>query len=484
MQRLDGLNTSPCDSDNSYVGTVVIGSSKRPVMSKEDSMITGRGHSSHSTDSPTDSDEVIDHTAALLGFMEDSDEDDLREISGFSPAVSLDLELESIGDEGKRNSTFEKIFSGDELDGDAPTQRAKRVVPLQLNFPSVISKRGTTTRDEFQDNGRPVKNSRGAMPSEGKSRRSLADDIPFFYFDSKLVSQVEEYGQRKRTDIDNKRKQAALKAKALKDKAGSAISHRAKKVVSVPNVIWDKTVRKTHDDTDQQDRDGVNKNDFRSASKAALMKQRAKAAFNEKAKRTKEKMSLNKTIKERKEKGSFCETQSVNMSPSVDEMYSKMCGNIKLPNIPAQTPMRYMASAGVTVIGDMNKLVRQASGSIPAIAASPSNVSSNNSQIIDQDGFILSPTSSIDLMSSVNSINMDAAPSIASPRSIASPKSICRSHITSPNTVIASPQANRGHLPPSGKKFMTEKKDSPKKMTLKLELTKNKSHRRTTTASF
>ena len=298
------------------------------------------------------------------------------------------------------------------------------------------------------------------------------------------MSQVEEYGQRKRTDIDNKRKQAALKAKALKDKAGSAISHRAKKVVSVPNVMWDKTVRKTHDDTDQQDRDGVNKNDFRSASKTALMKLRAKAAFNEKAKRTKEKMSLNKTIKERKEKGSFCETQSVNMSPSVDEMYSKMCGNIKLPNIPAQTPMRYMASAGVTVIGDMNKLVRQATGSIPAIAASPSNVSSNNSQIIDQDGFILSPTSSIDLMSSVNSINMDAAPSIASPRSIGSPKSICGSHITRPETIIASPQANRGQLPPSGKKFVTEKKDSPKKMTLKLELTKNKSHRRTTTASF
>jgi len=486
MQRLEEVNTSPCDSGSSYIGTVADCGSKCPSMSKEDSMITGRGHSDHSTDSPTDSDEVIDHTAALLGFMEDSDEDDLREISGFSPAVSLDLELESIGDEGKRNSTFEKIFSGDELDDDAPTQRAKRVIPLQLNFPSVISKRGTSSHDEFQDNGKPVKNSRGAMQSDGKSRRSLVDDIPFFYFDSKLVSQVEEYGQRKRTDIDNKRKQAALKAKALKDKAGSAISHRAKKVVSVPNAMWDKTVRKRHDDTEQQDGDGNNDNDSKRASKAALMKLKAKAAFNEKAKRAKEKISLNKTIKERREKGSFCETQSVNMSPSMDEMYSKMCGNIKLPNMPTPSPIQYMATAGVTVIGDMNKLVRQASGSIPAIAASPSNVSSNNSQIIDQDGFILSPTSSIDLISPVNSFDgMNAAPSIASPRSIASPKSISRSHVTSPNTIIASPQANRGQLPPSGKKSLTgQKKDSPKKMTLKLELTKNKSHRRTTTASF
>lgn len=489
MQSIEEVNMSPRESGVGYIGQAVV-DSPHVVIHKEvmkDSMVTGRGSPDHSVDSPTlsrtssDSDDVIDHTAALLGFMEDSDEDDLREISGFSPAVSLDLELEPIGDEDERNATFEKIFSGDELD-DEPTQRTNKVMPMQLNFASAAGKKGTRSHDEFQDCDVPLKQQDKGSKQDGKARKSSIDEVPFFYFDSRLVAQaVEEYGQRKRTDIDNKRKQAALKAKALKEKATSAISHKAKKAISVPHAMWDKKVRKSHDEIDSGE-DGENTDDVKRASKAAIMKVRAKAAFNEKAKRAKEKLSLPKSIKERKNQSS----QDPNESTSMDAMYSKMHSSMKLPTIPTPPPIgEYMTKTGITVIGDMNKLVKQASGAIPAISACPSNVSSNNSQVIDQDGFIISPTSSIDLLSPATSFDGVETPCIASPISIASPKGthLPPTGIASPRS-IASPKANRGELPPSGKKLVPGHKKELPKMTLKLNKSKTKSHRRTTTASF
>jgi hypothetical protein len=214
------------------------------------------------------------------------------------------------------------------------------------------------------------------------------------------------------------------------------------------------------------------------------MKIRAKAAFNEKAKKAKEKMTLPKAVKDRKQKASQEEvsgTQSTNIG-------------MKLPTLPTPPPVReYITKTGITVIGDMNKLVKQASGSIPAISSCASNVSSNNSQVIDEDGFIISPTSSIDLISPVTSFDgIDVASSVASPRSIASPKSTggTRCHflpcsIASPRS-IASPKANRGELPPLGKKPMAcqMKNDSSNKMALKIGTVKPRAHRRTTTASF
>jgi hypothetical protein len=499
MQAMQEVNNyHPSDSDGSYAREVFdddsISSSVHKTVDTvtKDLMITGRINSDHSVDSPTlsrtssDSEEIIDHTAALLGFMEDSDEDDLREISGFSPAVSLDLELEPIGDEEERNATFEKIFSGDELD-DEPTQRASRVMPMQLNFASAAAKKTTLSKGEFYENDTPVtKYDQTAKPADGKARKSIVDDVPFFYFDSRLVAQaVEEYGQRKRTDIDNKRKQAALKAKALKDKASSAIHLKAKKAIAAPHAMWDKKVQKSHDEIDQRMDNGEDKADgAKRASKAALMKIRAKAAFNEKAKKAKEKMTLPKAVKDRKQKASQEEvsgTQSTNIG-------------MKLPTLPTPPPVReYITKTGITVIGDMNKLVKQASGSIPAISSCASNVSSNNSQVIDEDGFIISPTSSIDLISPVTSFDgIDVASSVASPRSIASPKSTggTRCHflpcsIASPRS-IASPKANRGELPPLGKKPMAcqMKNDSSNKMALKIGTVKPRAHRRTTTASF
>jgi hypothetical protein len=481
MQEVQRVNTSGQCESGGYIGEDTDDGS----VIKE-SMITGRGPSDHSVDSPTlsrtssDSDEIIDHTAALLGFMEDSDEDDLREISGFSPAVSLDLELEPIGNDEERNATFEKIFSGDELD-DEPTDRVNKVKPTQLNFTPPIAKRATRSLDEFQDCDVHMKQNNSGAKQDGKARKSSVDDTPFFYFDSTLVVQaVEEYGQRKRTDIDNKRKQAALKAKALKDKATSAISLKAKKAVSVPHALWERKVRKSHDEFDgSEDEDH---NEMKPASKAAMMKLKAKAALTEKAKKAKEKMSLPKTIKDRKNKAT--EELDGNESISMDAVYSKMYSSMKLPTIPTAPIGEYMAKTGITVIGDMNKLVKQASGSIPAISACASNVSSNNSQVIDEDGFIISPTSSIDLLSPTTSFDgVDAAYSIASPIPIISPKSTSRCHLppsdlASPRS-ITSPKANRGgELPPSGKK-----KDPPK-LTLKPSKTKPRSHRRTTTASF
>jgi hypothetical protein len=506
MQAMQEVNNyHPSDSDGSYAREVFdddsISSSVHKTVDTvtKDLMITGRINSDHSVDSPTlsrtssDSEEIIDHTAALLGFMEDSDEDDLREISGFSPAVSLDLELEPIGDEEERNATFEKIFSGDELD-DEPTQRASRVMPMQLNFASAAAKKTTVPKGEFYENDTPVKKSdQTAKPADGKARKSIVNDVPFFYFDSRLVAQaVEEYGQRKRTDIDNKRKQAALKAKALKDKASSAIHLKAKKAIAVPHAMWDKKVQKSHDEIDQRMDDREDKADgAKRASKAALMKIRAKAAFNEKAKKAKQKMSLPKAVKDRKQKSSQ-EEVSGTQSTNIDEI--RMYSGMKLPTLPTPPPVReYITKTGITVIGDMNKLVKQASGSIPAISSCASNVSSNNSQIIDEDGFIISPTSSIDLISPVTSFDgIDGASSVASPKSIASPKITggTRGHLSPCNIAsprsIASPKANRGELPPLGKKTMPGqiKKDSSNKMALKIGAVKPRSHRRTTTASF
>ena len=459
MQATQEESNSPRDN-NSYIGDVVADGSNLEHV--KDSMITGR-NSDHSPDSPTasrtssDSDEVIDHTAALLGFMEDSDEDDLREISGFSPAVSLDLELEPIGNEDERNSTFEKIFSGDELDDDHTQQvKGSKVKPVHI--------------DEFQDNGSPVKQGREKQ-TNGKSRKSLADDIPFFYFDSRLVAQaVEEYGQRKCTDIDNKRKQAALKAKALKDKASSAISHKARQAVSVPHAMWDKKVRKGHDGIGQNE-DIEHADGVKGTSKAALMKLRAKATFNEKAKKAKAKMTLPKSIKDRKQKSSQ-EPQDEMGVLNIDEVYAKMYTGIKLPTMPTPPPMQdYMTKKSIAVIGDMNKLVKQASGSIPGIAACASNVSSNNSQVIDEAGFIISPTSSIDLISPDASFDgVDTTSSTAGTRLHS----------------IASPKSTRNELPPSGKNagHAKQKKDCSNKIGVKLSETKPRSHRRTTTASF
>ena len=451
-------NCSPRDN-SSYIGDVVADGSN--LGNVKDSMITGRD-SDHSPDSPTasrtssDSDEVIDHTAALLGFMEDSDEDDLREISGFSPAVSLDLELEPIGNEDDRNSTFEKIFSGDELDDDGTQQQ----VGGKLTY-----EKFTFSADEFQDNGSPVKQGR-ENHMHGKSQKSLPDDVSFFYFDSRLVAQaVEEYGQRKCTDIDNKRKQAALKAKALKDKASSAISHRARKAVAVPHAMWDKKVRKSHDEIGHAD-------DVKEASKMALMKLRAKAALNEKAKKAKEKISLPKSIRDRKQK-SCQEPKKDTCDVNFDKVYAKMCTGIKLPSMPTQPPIQdYMAKKSIAVIGDMHKLVKQpVSGSIPGIAACASNVSSNNSQIIDEAGFIISPTSSVDVISpngSFDGIDTTSSAAVIMPYNIASPKS------------------NRNELPPSGKNSgqVKLKKEYPNKTGMKLHKSKPRSHRRTTTASF
>lgn len=488
MQEVQRVNKSPCES-----GGDCIGEDADDGSIIKDSMITGRGPSDHSVDSPTlsrtssDTDEIIDHTAALLGFMEDSDEDDLREISGFSPAVSLDLELEPIGNDEQRNATFEKIFSGDELD-DEPTHRSNKVKPTQLNFASSIGKKVTPSQDELQASDVHLKQKDAGAKEDVKARKSLVDDIPFFYFDSTLVAQaVEEYGQRKRTDIDNKRKQAALKAKALKDKASSAISLKAKKAVSVPHALWDRKVRKSRDELDGGEHE--DQCDMKPASKAAMMKLKAKAALTEKAKKAKEKMSQPKSIKDRKNKTS--QESDGKESLSIDAVYSKLHSGMKLPTIPTAPFGEYIAKTGITVVGDMNKLVKQASGSIPAISACASNVSSNNSQVIDEDGFIISPTSSIDLLSPTTSFDgVDAACSITSPRSIASPKSTSRcplppSDLASPRSVTSSKTYRGGELPPSGKKSTAagQKKD-PSKLTLKLSKTKPRSHRRTTTASF
>jgi len=501
MQASKEMSIGSKESDVCHTGGVVVDQTYGSTINTDlknalESMITGRD----TVDSPTlsrtssDSDEIIDHTAALLGFMDDSDEDDLREISGFSPAISLDLELEPIGDEDERHATFEKVFSGDEFDeAEAPSNRVRNVTPMQLNFVPKSEKHSVHSHDELQNNNSSVKHGRGTNQNNGKLSKSVADDVPVFYFDSRLVVQaVEEYGQRKRTDIDNKRKQAALKAKALKDKATSAISHKAKKAMSVPHAMWDKKVRKSHDEINHQhDKDTEHSGGIKRASNATFMKLKVKAAFHEKAKTVKEKMSLPKSLKERKPRGSEVVKEDV-----YDSVYSKMYGSIKLSSLVTPPIGEYMGGlstkSGITVLGGMNQLVKQGPGFIPAITACPSNVSSNNSQIIDEDGFIISPTSSIDLISPVTSFdNVEELSSVASPRSIVGSKCFSTKNYPSSSGIgspgsITSLKANRGELPPLGKKpfvnQMSQKKERFSKMTLKSD--KAKSHRRTTTASF
>ncbi|KAL3800800.1 hypothetical protein HJC23_001637 [Cyclotella cryptica] len=523
MEDVQMPNESSCDSV-SYIGDVVDDCPNASIKHNDvkDSigqLIAGRGVSEQSVDSPTlsrtssDSDEIIDHTAALLGFVDEfeDDDDDLREISGFSPSVSLDLELEPMENEAERGARFEKIWSGDEVDSvEAPSRRACKVTPVQLNLTpqaAPASKRTVRALEEFDDNDTPVKQlHRNPKQIDAKANKALADDVPFFYFDSRLVAQaVEEYGQRKRTDIDNKRKQAALKAKALKDKASSAISHKAKKVISLPHSILERKGRSTsRDEFDASE--NVNSEDAATAhntihaTKAAAIKIKAKAAFNEKARKAKDRISLSKAIKEGKQKNSH-DLASEHLSENLDAMYAKMVSGIKLSNLTTPPPMRdyiegLATKTSISVIGDINKLVKPTGNSHikreihpdishrpqpPAIAACPSTVSSTNSQVIDENGFIISPTPSIDLISPVTSFDEgEAARSTSRSRYSTTPKTIASpSSMTSPKR-----SDSRSLLPPSGKKAgagqMNQGKDVSNKM--KLKITKRKpglhSHRR------
>eukprot|EP00970_Alexandrium_tamarense_P018360 scaffold13329_cov209-Alexandrium_tamarense.AAC.24 len=498
---------SQLDSPFAFIGDVVDEAVKIDYKSVSiTDLAEGRGMSEQiaDTDSPTlsgtssddESQENIDHTAALLGYMDEfeEDDDDEREIAGFSPSASLDLELEHGDDAEDNTSRFERIWSGDELE-DGTSRRAHNDMPMQSDIVAAATKK-CVSLDELEDNGTPVRKPRAIRITKhaistnaSNPKKQLSDDASFFYFDSKLVAAaVEEYGQRKRADIDNKRKQAAMKAAALKDKASSAISLKAKKALALPQTIKARKARKqqcnSHDERDDNgsklsETEVLSKRKLASL-KALAMKEKAKLAVKEKTTKAMDKVSIANAIKDRNTKK--LQSQDGLDEDDVDQQKSfmQMYNSVKMPSLPTFEGLASKAS--LSVIGDLDKMVKRKSSvnikedthpgskakSAPPIMQCLSNVSSANSQMscIDQDGFLISPTSSID----------------ATEASFASEDGFT----PLPKPPIGS-ISRRQHLPPSGKKQGT----APPVIKLKkprdgavVKTPKSNSHRRSQTAVF
>ena len=389
-------------------------------------------------DSPSDrsdasgdvNDGAIDHTAALLGFMDDESDDELERCC-FSPTASQDV-LDS-----------EMIMEKDgEILDDATAK-------IHDTFTATFSEQCTIDDNEFLENGKQMSNqsrSKNDSTNSNKVNKYLSDDCPFFFFDPRLVANpTEEYGDRKYANRESNRKQAVLKASAMKEKARSAVQAKAKKtadLVSLPQQLMRERKARKQIDNDLEERSQISVASSASTSTARRIYDKMKAHKMGVAIPT---MSIrfdgmehadDVTVRSQMSEASsvktarrICSRMKLPTIPKMSESKAarRICSEMKMPSIPTAQMKGYLEglaskNGNLTVIGDTNSIMRRkisntsgedSSGIIspsasidsahPGFNPSPimktfSAASSNNSYVscIDKDGFLISPTGSMD----------------------------------------------------------------------------------------
>lgn len=390
-------------------------------------------------DSPTDLSDApscaggddIDHTAALLGVMADDSDDELERCC-FSPSASQDVLDSSINEEirGKGNDVDNTGARSESLASD--------------------SRKKSEAKTIFLENGKemtslPVSKCPSSNPI---SMNKFNDDCPFFFFDPRLVSSPleDDYTHQKSSKVDRSRNQTTLKALAIKEKASSALQAKAKKTLNLITLSHHKVqemkgrkskqVCETFPSRDiNEDRSQISAVSSVSATrslytniKTSLVGASIPVASVRFCADTNDDCTVRSQLSETSSQAALQRARNGMRLPTIPKLSGTKAARRLRDEMNASHMKNYLDSltfkkGNLSVIGDTKSIIRHnrqpsevvddhlnvlsptssiysdcPGSNAPNIMKTFSSVSSNNSHVscIDEDGFLITPTASVD----------------------------------------------------------------------------------------
>ncbi len=160
----------------------------------------------------------IDHTATLLGVMADDSDDELERCC-FSPSASQD-----VLDSAMKEETHEECNN--------VCTKVSGLESLTADFSKKLEMKTSFLENRKDMSTRPVTKRISSNPI---LMNKYNDECPFFFFDPRLVSSPldDDYIDHKRSKVDRSKNLTTLKALAIKEKASSALQAKAKKTLDL-----------------------------------------------------------------------------------------------------------------------------------------------------------------------------------------------------------------------------------------------------------
>mmetsp|Transcript_29962 Transcript_29962/g.64181 ORF Transcript_29962/g.64181 Transcript_29962/m.64181 type:complete len:480 (-) Transcript_29962:152-1591(-) len=368
----------------------------------------------------------IDHTAALLGVMADDSDDELERCC-FSPSASQDV----------LDSAMNEEIRGADNDVDNTGTRSESL--------AADSRKKSEVKTIFLENGKemtnlPVSKRPGSNPI---SMNKFNDECPFFFFDPRLVSSPleDDYSHQKSSKVDRSKNQTTLKALAIKEKASSALQAKAKKTLDLITLPHHKVQKMKARKSNFSSRD--NNEDKSQISAVSSVSATRSLYTNMKTSFVGASIPV-ASVRFCADSTDDCTVRSQLSETSSQAAVQLVRNGMRLPTIPklsgtkaarrlrdemnASHMKNYLDSltfkkSNLSVIGDTKSIIRHnrqpsegvddypnvlsptssidsdcPGSNAPNIMKTFSSASSNNSHVscIDEDGFLITPTASVD----------------------------------------------------------------------------------------